>query len=194
MEELSKDPTKRPSQRRRLPPPGTPANPALCKRCNVSLRIDDSFLQQCLRTSWVGDLYLAGRKSLSRKLVFGGIDYVRDDHVATLPGLSRAADSGCKFCAAVKEGLQNKYQGASWWKPQSKPLVLRFQYCWEVSDHRTTLDSVVVSVKHPGLERKLEELRPMDELRLRLWEARVFRFLTYSAGGTLRPRDCAVNL
>lgn len=187
---LSRDPTKRPSQRRRPPPPGTPANPALCKRCNVSLRIDDSFLKQCLQTSETGDLCLVGDKTIFAQLVFGGIDYVRDDHVATLPGLSRAANSGCKFCAAVKEGLQNKYQGSPWWKPQSKPLVLRFQYCWLVNTGRITLDSVVVSVKHPELDQnKLEKshnrLFNWNQPRPRLWEADAFRFMTYSAGGML---------
>lgn len=185
MEEPSSDPTARPSQRRRPPPAGIPANPALCKRCNVSLQIDDSFLKQSLETSETGDLYLAGVLSWFPELVFGGIDYVRDDHVATLPGLSRAADSGCKFCAAVKEGLQNKYQGASWWKPQSKPLVLRFQYCWELNIDRTILDSVVVSVKHPELDRReLRERKGDPEPRLRQWEASVLRFVAYSTRGT----------
>lgn len=113
-------------------------------------------------------------------LVYGGIDYV-----ATLPDLSQAAEGGCKFCAAVKEGLQNKYQGASWWEPHPKPLVLRFEYCWELNDGRTTLQSVVVSVKHPDLGRDddIQATIPKD-LESENWEGHVFRFLAYGAGGT----------
>lgn len=119
------------------------------------------------------------------QLVYGGIDYVREDYVATLPGLSQAADGGCKFCAAVKEGLLNKYQGTSWWKPHPKPLVLRFEYCWKVNDGRTTLQSVVVSIKHPELGRDNEiQATIPDDLRLEKWDGHIFRFLTDGAGGT----------
>lgn len=171
---LPTDPVAAPSQRPR-PPKGTATNPALCKQCNASLHLDDSFLKPQLKTSADGELYLEGidrHKSIfvpGPYSVFGGIDYVRRDQIPTLPDLSLTAESGCVFCAALRDGLQDEYQGSPWWKPHPEPLTLRIQYSWMVSVSGISLDAVVVSVLHPELGD---------------WKAQVLRFWAYATGGT----------
>lgn len=49
--------------------PGTPPKPTLCKRCNVSLQIDDSFLKKSLETSDTSDLYLGGRDMFMKETI-----------------------------------------------------------------------------------------------------------------------------
>lgn len=155
------------SSLRPRPPPET-SNPALCKQCNASLHLDDSFLEPLLKTSATGEPYLQYDDSIP-KFVYEGIDYVRHDQIPFLPDLSLAVESGCVFCAALSDGLQNKYQGSSWWKPHPEPLELRIQYGWIFRGTDTHLDSVVVSVFHPELER---------------WDDLALRFLAYAAEGT----------
>lgn len=171
---LPTDPVAAPSERPR-PPKGTATNPALCKQCNASLHVDDSFLKPLLKTSSNGEPYLGGIDH-GRAIfvpgphsVFGGIDYARRDQIPTLPDLSLAAESGCVFCAAVRAGLQNEYQRSPWWKPHPEPLTLRIQYSWMFSRSGINLDAVVVSVLHP---------------ELRGWKDQVLRFWAYAAGGT----------
>lgn len=168
---LSRDPAAAPSPRPR-PPTGTATNPALCEQCNASLHLDDSFLKPYLKTSATGEQYLGGLHAHEDfpYTAFGGIDYVRCEQVPTLPNLSLAAESGCAFCAALRKGLQDKYQGSPWWKPHPEPLTLRIQYRWTVSVDATNLDAVVVSVLHPELGEWMDRLE-------------VLQFWAYAAGG-----------
>lgn len=153
------------SQRPR--PPTEITNPALCKQCNASLHLDDSFLEPLLKTSATGEPYLDYDGSKPKK-VLEGIDYVRHDHIPFLPALSLSAKSGCVFCAALRDGLQNKYHGHEWWlKTDPKPLEMRIQYRWIFSGTDTHLDCVAVSTFH---------WLHNEELAL--------RFLIYGAAGT----------
>lgn len=173
---LSRDPTAAPSQRPR-PPKGAVTNPALCKQCNASLHLDDSFLKPQMKVSATGEPYLSGLHADTDfpYSAFGGIDYVRYDQIPTLPNLSLAAESGCAFCAALREGLKKEYRGSPGWKPHPEPLTLRIQYKWSVAVEATTLDAVVASVLH-------SELGGWEHLGG--WKDEVLRFWPYAAGGT----------
>lgn len=155
------------SSLRPRPPPET-SNPALCKQCNASLQLDDSFLEPLLKTSATGEPYLDYDDPIPQS-VFEGIDYARHDQIPSLPDLLRAAESGCVFCAALRYRLQRIFQGSLWWDDHTKPLKLRIQYGWTWSGTDTHLDSVVVSLFHPSW---------------RNWKELALRFLAYGAEGT----------
>lgn len=130
------------------------AHPALCEECSTFLALDDSIMEPYLETSEDGEPFIGFMATGYCPFpAFGGIDYVRHDSIPSLPALSHAAEGGCRFCAAVKKGLQTKYQGSAWWEPDSDPLILRFQYSWTYRHRgqdllRTGLNSIVVSVFH----------------------------------------------
>lgn len=155
------------SSLRPRPPPET-SNPALCKQCNASLHLDDSFLEPLLKTSATGEPYLDYDDPIP-KSVFEGIDYARHEQIPSLPDLSLAAESGCVFCAALRDTLHYRYKdrGSSWWTPS--PIKLRIQYGWTWSGIDTHLDSVVVSI--------------FDRDKLG-WIEQDRRFLAYRAEGT----------
>lgn len=144
------------------------SNPALCNQCNASLHLEDIFLEPLLKRAATGEPYLDYDDPIP-KSVFEGIDYVRHDQIPSLPILLLAAESGCVFCAALRDGLQSKYQECSWWRSHPEPLEMRIQYGWTFSGTGTHLDSVVVSVFHPELE---------------IWDDFALRFLAYAAEGT----------
>ncbi|KAL1863979.1 hypothetical protein Daus18300_007944 [Diaporthe australafricana] len=136
----------------------TSRNPALCDQCNESLLLDDSVIEPYLTTSdqkglYIGQLHSPDFDEFAMPIsIYGGIDYARQDDLPDLPALSHAAKNGCEFCAAVKEGLETKFNGASWWRTDSGPLILRIQYSWYASSDRIDLNGVVVSVSHNGLK------------------------------------------
>lgn len=171
---LSEDPLMAPPPKLRTPT-ATPRNSALCEECNKSLSLDDSVIEPCLKTSLQGELFIgrhlhSSSQSYVQYSVFGGINYNREDELPDLPALSHAAENGCEFCTAVKEGLETKYQRTRWWKHHPGALVLRIQYSWTVRRTRTDLNSVVVSVFHPELNG---------------WEKQALQFLIHATEGKL---------
>lgn len=162
---------------RRQPPKGAATNPALCKQCNASLHLDDSFLKLQMKVSASGEPYLGGSHADEDvpDSLFGGIDYVRSDRIPMLPDLLLAAERGCAFCAALRGGLQKKYRGMPGWRPHPEPLKLRIQYKWLVDVKATNLDALVVSILHP----ELGGWRSLGG-----WDDQVLRFLPCAAGGT----------
>lgn len=155
-------------------PPAGISNPALCEQCNASLHVDDSFLKPALKTSTTGQPYLLDSERVLATDVYGGIDYVRHDQIPTLPDLSLAAESGCRFCAALRDGLRHKYGEKPWWKPHPTPLTLRIDYCWILDVDATYLDSIVVTIVHPEVE----------ESQFLSWNPQsTLRFLVYAARG-----------
>lgn len=95
----------------------TSRDPGLCSQCNECLVLDDSVVEPYLKAKDSQGLYTGPAFASFGGLEnpgFGGIDYTRKDDLPDLPALSQSAKDGCRFCAAVKSGLETKYRGVSW--------------------------------------------------------------------------------
>lgn len=85
----------------------------------------------------------------------GPIEIARYYHLPDLPALSLAAERGCVFCTAMRNGLRDKYGESAWWKPHPEPLKLVIHFAWIMGLGTEFLDSVWVEGHHPDIKKWL---------------------------------------
>lgn len=145
---------------------------SLCKLCSDNLVLDDAKAGGLLKTSPDGTsntLYFPEQerqcdrkeKTLPYSYWIGGNDYSRVVTSPDLPELSEPAQKGCRFCAALKSALLDRYGDQEWLTSSTLKIKLTIEYQWEgyermekVRENEVdfSLSDLLVTATHPDID------------------------------------------